>query len=78
MECYWSYYYRISVDKLWIKLWITILLIIVFSLSGKKWKELFENATMIVALIGRLTFKSHVLDMNGNSYRLKANTQVRA
>lgn len=30
---------------------------------------------MVAALIDRLTFRSHVLDMNGDSYRLKATMQ---
>lgn len=36
-----------------------------------KWTELFENATMVSALVDRLTYKSHVLDMSGPSYRLR-------
>ena len=32
---------------------------------------------MVAALIDRLTFRSHVLDMNGDSYRLKATMQKR-
>jgi DNA replication protein DnaC len=42
------------------------------NLPFSKWTELFENTTMVAALIDRLTFRSHVLDMNGDSYRLKA------
>ena len=34
-----------------------------------------DNTTMVAALIDRLTFRSHVLDMNGDSYRLKATMQ---
>ena len=34
-----------------------------------------ENTTMVAALIDRLTFRSHVLDMNGESYRLKFSLQ---
>ena len=30
----------------------------------------FENSTMVSALVDRLTFRSHVLDMSGPSYRL--------
>lgn len=41
------------------------------NLPFSKWTELFENPTMVAALIDRLTFRSHVLDMNGESYRLK-------
>ena len=40
--------------------------------------DLFENTTMVAALIDRLTFRSYVLDMNGDSYRLKATMQNKA
>ena len=43
-----------------------------------RWTELFENTTMVAALIDRLTVRSHVLDMNGDSYRLKATIQNKA
>ena len=33
------------------------------------WTTLFENETMVAALIDRLTFRSHVLNMNGKSFR---------
>jgi DNA replication protein DnaC len=46
--------------------------IVTTNLPFSKWTELFENTTMVAALIDRLTFQSHVLDMNGDSYRLKA------
>ena len=36
-----------------------------------QWTELFENDTMVSALVDRLTFHSHILDMNGVSYRLE-------
>ena len=39
---------------------------------------MFENTTMVAALIDRLTFRSHVPDMNGDSYRLKATMQNKA
>ena len=45
------------------------------NLPFSKWTDLFENTTMVAALIDRLTFRSHVLDMNGDSYRLKATMQ---
>ena len=40
------------------------------NLPFSRWTELFENNTMLSALVDRLTFRSHVLDMNGPSYRL--------
>ena len=52
--------------------------IVTTNLPFSKWTDLFENTTMVAALIDRLTFKSHVLDMNGDSYRLKATTRTRA
>ena len=49
--------------------------IVTTNLPFSKWTELFENTTMVAALIDRLTFHSHVLDMNGESYRLKSSLQ---
>ncbi|MBR2936901.1 MAG: hypothetical protein IKB80_00175 [Oscillospiraceae bacterium] len=37
-----------------------------------KWTDLFENTTKVTTLIDWLTCRSHVLDMNGDSCRLKA------
>lgn len=44
--------------------------IVTTNLPFSKWTELFENTTMVAALVDRLTYHSHVLDMNGPSYRL--------
>ena len=52
--------------------------IVTTNLPFSKWTDLFENTTMVAALIDRLTFRSHVLDMNGASYRLKATMQNKA
>lgn len=49
--------------------------IVTTNLPFSKWTDLFENTTMVAALIDRLTFRSHVLDMNGDSYRLKVTMQ---
>ena len=49
--------------------------IVTTNLPFSKWTDLFENTTMVATLIDRLTFRSHVLDMNGESYRLKATMQ---
>lgn len=46
--------------------------IVTTNLPFSRWTELFENTTMVAALVDRLTFRSHVLDMNGESYRLKS------
>jgi len=45
--------------------------IVTTNLPFSNWTELFENTTMVAALVDRLTFKSYVLDMNGKSYRLE-------
>ena len=40
------------------------------NLRFSEWTTMFENKTMVSALVGRLTFKSHVLNMNSdNPYR---------
>ena len=40
------------------------------NLKFSDWISMFENQTMVIALIDRLTFRSHVLNMNSeNSYR---------
>lgn len=45
--------------------------IITTNLSFERWDELFKDPVLTAALIDRLTHKSHILNMNGNSYRLK-------
>ena len=44
--------------------------IVTTNLSFSQWTELFQNTAMVAALVDRLTFKSFVLDMNGDSFRL--------
>lgn len=46
--------------------------IITTNLPFSRWTELFENETMVAALIDRLTFHAHILDMNGESFRLRS------
>lgn len=50
--------------------------IVTTNLPFSGWTELFENTTMVAALIDRLTFRSHVLYRNGDSYRLKSTLEV--
>ena len=47
-------------------------IIITTNLEFSHWPDLFENKALVVALIDRLTYHSHVLNMNGQSHRLKA------
>ena len=51
--------------------------IVTTNLPFSRWTELFESSTMVSALVDRLTFRSHVLDMSGPSYRLLS-TQANA
>lgn len=48
------------------------------NLSFSHWTEMFSNDTLTAALVDRLTFHSHVLDMNGTSYRLNHTLQTDA
>lgn len=48
--------------------------IVTTNLPFSMWTELFENAALVAALVDRLTFRSHILNMNGESYRLKASS----
>ncbi len=48
--------------------------IITTNLPFSKWTDLFENDQMVAALVDRMTFQSHILDMNGVSYRLEQST----
>lgn len=46
--------------------------IITTNLEFSRWTELFENEIMVSALIDRVTFRAHILDMNvKESYRLE-------
>lgn len=45
--------------------------IVTTNLAFSSWTDLFENEVLVTAMIDRLTFKSHILDMNvDDSYRL--------
>lgn len=46
-------------------------IIVTTNLAFSEWTSLFENPAMVAALVDRLTFKSYILDMNGESYRLE-------
>ncbi len=46
-------------------------IIITTNLPFSEWTTLFENTAMVAAMVDRLTFQSHILDMNGKSYRLE-------
>ena len=45
--------------------------IITSNLSFERWEEIFKDPVITAAMIDRLTHKSYVINMVGNSYRLK-------
>ncbi len=45
--------------------------IITSNLEFSRWTELFDNPSLVAALVDRLTFRSHVLNMNNPSYRIE-------
>jgi DNA replication protein DnaC len=45
--------------------------IVTTNLSFERWNEIFKDPTMTAAMIDRLTHKAYIVNMNGNSYRLK-------
>jgi len=45
--------------------------IITTNLSFERWDEIFHDPVMTAAMVDRLTHKSYMVNMNGNSFRLK-------
>lgn len=46
-------------------------MIITTNLSFNKWDELFSDTILTTAMVDRLTHKAHVLNIQGDSYRIK-------
>ena len=46
-------------------------IIITTNLSFERWNEIFKDPVLTAAMIDRLTHKAYIVNMNGNSYRLK-------
>ena len=53
-------------------------IIITTNLAFSEWADLFENTSLLTALIDRLTYKSYLIDMNGESYRLEQTKKMNA
>lgn len=49
----------------------TASMIITTNLAFEDWEEVFHDTNLTGALVDRLTHKAHILDMSGESYRLK-------
>jgi len=45
--------------------------IITTNLSFERWGEIFQDPVMTAAMIDRLTHQAYLVNMNGNSYRMK-------
>lgn len=45
--------------------------IITTNLQFDRWNEIFHDPVMTAAMVDRLTHKSYLVNMNGNSYRIK-------
>ncbi|MBR6468475.1 MAG: IS21-like element helper ATPase IstB [Desulfovibrio sp.] len=52
-------------------------IIVTTNLQFSEWPSLFDGKGLVVAMIDRLTFNAHLLDMNGDSYRLEQARKAR-
>ena len=46
-------------------------IIITTNLTFNRWQEVFNDPTLTAAMVDRLTHKSHVINIKGDSFRLK-------
>jgi DNA replication protein DnaC len=46
-------------------------IIITTNLSFDRWEEIFGDPVITSAMVDRLTHKAHIIDMTGESYRLR-------
>ena len=51
-------------------------IVVTTNLPFSEWVGMFDNTPLVTALIDRLTYRSYLLDMNGQSYRLKKSRQM--
>jgi DNA replication protein DnaC len=47
------------------------------NLEFSRWVEFFQDTVLTAALVDRLTFRAHILNMNGTSYRFKQHAAAR-
>lgn len=50
--------------------------IITTNLGFDRWEEIFGDPVLTAALVDRLTHKAHLVNMNGESYRLRETTEM--
>ncbi len=46
-------------------------MIITTNLLFDRWEEIFKDPILTTALVDRLTYKSHLINMSGDSYRIE-------
>lgn len=46
-------------------------IVITTNLAFNRWQEIFNDPILTAAMVDRLTYKSYVLNIKGESYRLK-------
>lgn len=51
--------------------------IVTTNLGFDRWEEIFGDPILTAALVDRLTHKAHLVNMNGDSYRLRETTEMR-
>ena len=49
--------------------------IVTTNLSFDRWSEIFGDTVLTAAMVDRLTYKAHIVNMNGKSYRTKETLQ---
>lgn len=50
--------------------------IVTTNLGFDRWEEIFGDPILTAALVDRLTHKAHLVNMNGDSYRLRETTEM--
>jgi DNA replication protein DnaC len=53
-------------------------MIVTTNLVFEKWEEVFKDTNLTGALVDRLAYKAHILDMSGDSYRIKETKRMKA
>ncbi len=46
-------------------------IIITTNLLFDRWEEIFKDPILTTAIVDRLAFKSHIINMSGDNYRIK-------
>ena len=46
-------------------------IVVTSNLELNRWKEIFRDEVLTAAMIDRLAYKAHMINMTGQSYRLK-------